>query len=246
MEIERFTEDARLVFLRGRDLMRARSHAALDVEHVLLALLRQPTGPAATMLRRLGAPIERLAGLVEREVLELPTLLAGEPVDDTLPATARVRRLVDRAREQAEQLGDPLVGTEHVLLAISGEPASPAARALGTCGITQERVAVELVELRHPMPERRTSEGQPNLVVPLSLEQRVAVLEAAVTDLRRARQLSQHDPEADLERAAQRIGTLERQNRYLQELLKITQENLAYTRSLLEQEITTRGNRDSG
>jgi ATP-dependent Clp protease ATP-binding subunit ClpC len=241
MDVEQFTDDMRAVFVGSREILRAWRHAALDVEHLLLALLRQPGGPAERIIRRLSVDAARAGGLVERELERLPALESGEESSELVVTTARVQRLLERAREQATQLGAERIGTDHLLLAICGEQGSPGARALAALDVTQERVAQALVDLRYPLAPTPTPPPPPR---PPSLEERVAALELALAELqlRPAPPLGADDEvRAELEQARQRIVALERQNRYLEELLRITQDNLAYTRGLLDQAMQRRG-----
>ncbi|HWQ11982.1 MAG TPA: Clp protease N-terminal domain-containing protein [Roseiflexaceae bacterium] len=235
MEVERFTDEARAVFAGSRELMRARRHAALDVEHLLLALLRRPGGSAERLMRRLAVDVARLAGLVERELEQLPALEDGEELPEQVVTTGRVQRLLERAREQAAQLGADHIGTDHLLLAICGEQGGPGARALAALDVTEERVALALVDLRHPLAMAPAPASPPHAP---SLEERVTALELALAELQLRRPAAPSrdvDAHAELEQARQRIALLERQNRYLEELLRITQDTLAYTRGLLDQ-----------
>jgi ATP-dependent Clp protease ATP-binding subunit ClpA len=176
--------------------------------------------------------------LVERELERLPTLESQEEPGDQVMVTPRVQRLLQRAHAQADQLGDSRVGTAHLLLAIAAEVDAPGARALTSLGVTQERVGEAVVNLRHPIDGVPHERQAPKLKV----EESLATLEAAVAELRA--QTSAPPPmgglQAELEQAQQRIAALERQNRYLEELLKITQDTLSSTRGLLEQAVQAR------
>jgi ATP-dependent Clp protease ATP-binding subunit ClpA len=55
--------------------------------------------------------------------------------------TAEARRSIQLAREEAERLGQPAVGTEHILLGILRCRQSHAVKALNTLGVTHERAS---------------------------------------------------------------------------------------------------------
>ena len=52
--------------------------------------------------------------------------------------TAEARRCIRHARDEAKQLGQPAIGTEHILLGILRCKQSEAVRALGVLGVTHE------------------------------------------------------------------------------------------------------------
>ena len=71
-----------------------------------------------------------------RHLFEQP--LGAALVDSRVLATSDARRSIQFAREEARRLGQPAIGTEHVLLGILRCQRSCAARALNALGITLE------------------------------------------------------------------------------------------------------------
>lgn len=71
-----------------------------------------------------------------RHLFEQP--LGAALVGSRVLATADARRSIQFAREEAERLGQPAIGTEHVLLGILRCQRSSAAKALNAVGVTLE------------------------------------------------------------------------------------------------------------
>jgi len=67
---------------------------------------------------------------------------------DQRPFTTRAQRALALAHAAAESLGDPFVGTEHVLLGLLDEKTGPAAQMLVHLGITRTQVDDLLGQMR--------------------------------------------------------------------------------------------------
>lgn len=91
---------------------------------MLLALLREDGGTAATVLRAFGVTHEQVQTAVIR-MMGTGVEVAGE-----LSFTGRARDVIDRARREASIRDQPAVGTEHILLALVHEADGAAARIL--------------------------------------------------------------------------------------------------------------------
>jgi ATP-dependent Clp protease ATP-binding subunit ClpA len=71
---------------------------------------------------------------------------------DQRPYTTRAQRALALANAAAESLGDPFVGTEHVLLGLLNEKSGPAAQMLVHLGITRAQVDDLLGQMRSSRP----------------------------------------------------------------------------------------------
>ena len=67
---------------------------------------------------------------------------------DQRPYTTRAQKALTLADAAAANLGDPFVGTEHVLLGLLDEQSGPAALMLGHLGITRSAIEGLLVDMR--------------------------------------------------------------------------------------------------
>jgi len=148
MRLERFTEKAQDAFQAAQEIMQEQHHTQLDVEHVFLAMLRQRDGLAARALARLNVDLELVAQRVERELEKSPKVYGQYGLGNQVYVTPRTQRLVKRAEEEANRLGDQYVGVDHLLIALSGEREGASARILHSFSVDQERIYQALMEIR--------------------------------------------------------------------------------------------------
>jgi ATP-dependent Clp protease ATP-binding subunit ClpC len=145
MRQERFTEQAQEALALSQELLRQYRHNQWDVEHILLALLRQEAGLVGDILRGLSVDVDKVRQEVEA-VLERFPKTAYET--GQIYATPRIATLLKRAGDEADRLKDEFIGTEHLLIAIAGEEKGEAAGILKRFGVDQEKIYRALQEIR--------------------------------------------------------------------------------------------------
>ena len=145
MKQEKFTEQAQEAIALSQELVRQYHHSQWDVEHVLLALLQQEKGLVGDILKELGVDAAAVRQQVAAALEKSPRLDYETP---QIYATPRTGQLLKTAEAEAERLNDEFVGTEHILIAITGEPKGESARILKRSGVDQEKVYRALQKLR--------------------------------------------------------------------------------------------------
>ncbi|MDR0577694.1 MAG: ATP-dependent Clp protease ATP-binding subunit ClpA [Candidatus Accumulibacter sp.] len=113
---------------------RQKRHEFITVEHLLLALLDNPS--AAETLRACGGNIEQLRGDVARFIEEHAPSIDGKDDIDTQP-TLGFQRVIQRAILHVQSSGKKEVNGANVLVAIFGEKDSHAVYYLQKQGITR-------------------------------------------------------------------------------------------------------------
>jgi ATP-dependent Clp protease ATP-binding subunit ClpC len=145
MRQDKFTEQAQEALALSQEIVRQYHHSQWDVEHILLALLRQERGLVGEILSELGIDVEAMRRQVEK-VLEKSPKVSYET--EQIYATPRVAQLITKAGEEANRLKDEFIGTEHLLVAMAAEEKGEAAGVLHRLGIDQEKVYRALQKLR--------------------------------------------------------------------------------------------------
>ncbi len=149
MKLDRFTEKAQEAFQTAQELMHEQHHSQLDVEHIFLALLRQPDGIAGRVFTRLSINTESIVARVERELDKSPKVYNQfSYTPQSVYVTPRTQRLVKRAEAEAERLQDQYVSTEHLLIAIASEREGASARIIASFGVDPERLYTAVMEIR--------------------------------------------------------------------------------------------------
>jgi ATP-dependent Clp protease ATP-binding subunit ClpB len=157
VDLNKLTLKSQAALEGGREQAVARSHQAIEPEHVLLALLSDPEGVVYPILHALGASPRALRDRVAADVDRLPKVYAQGVEVRLSPTTAT---LLDRAFAEANGLTDEYVSTEHLLLALL-ETGGAAARILAEAGLTRDAVLGALAEVRgrqrvtDPAPEEK-------------------------------------------------------------------------------------------
>lgn len=186
---ERFTEGARRVIVLAQEEARLLRHESIGTEHLLLGLLDEGEGVAATVLTSLG--VER--NVVRRQAERLRgTGASASP--EWIPFAPRVKGVLELSLRQALLLGHAHIGTEHVLLALVAEGEGEAAQILTNRAGSLDTVrAAVLAELGIQPIEVPADADEPidapiptdpmDLVSREDLERRIADLESTVATL---------------------------------------------------------------
>ena len=138
---DRFTERARKVMSLARLEAQRFYHDYVGTEHILLALVKEGTGVAAVVLKKMGLELKAVRDEIERTVERGP-----QPVSQNqqLPYTPRAKKVLELALEEARNLGHHYIGTEHLLLGLLREHDGYAAQALMNLGLKLEEVREEV------------------------------------------------------------------------------------------------------
>jgi ATP-dependent Clp protease ATP-binding subunit ClpC len=145
MRQEKFTEQAQEALAASQELVRTYKHNQWDIEHILLALLKQEKGLVTDLLTRLNVNIDSVKEQIGSALENMPKV--GYETGQ-IYATPRIQSLLNAADTEAKRLKDEFIGTEHLLIAMVGEQKSEAANILRGAGIDQEKVYRALQEIR--------------------------------------------------------------------------------------------------
>ena len=139
----RFTERARKVIILAKEEARRFNHDYIGTEHILLGLVREGEGVAATVLQKLNVSLENIRLEIEKLVQPGPaTQIMGD-----IPFTPRAKKALELAVEEARALGHNYIGTEHLLLGLIREGEGVASQVLLNLGLDLERVRNEVMEI---------------------------------------------------------------------------------------------------
>ncbi len=116
MDFSRLTEKSQQAVAQAQSLATRYGHQQIDVEHVLLAMLRQEEGLVSKILSRLEAPTEELALRLESTLDKLPSVQGAGAGETYL--SPRLNKVLEEAVQEAEKLKDQYVSVEHLLLAM--------------------------------------------------------------------------------------------------------------------------------
>lgn len=138
---ERFTHGARRAVVLAQDEARQFNHPYIGTEHLLLGLLREQQGMAATALADLGISLDG----VRRQVAETIGRGAQSP-GSHLPFTPSAKKAIEHSFEEGLKLRHDHLGTEHILLGLLHESGDTAVQILVALGIDAGVVRQQVLE----------------------------------------------------------------------------------------------------
>ncbi len=144
MDPEKLTQKSQEAIRDAQALATRRHHQAVDVEHVLAALLAQPQGLVPALLERAGVDVRALGERVEVELNRIPQVSGANAQVYIAPRLARV---LDQAQAEATALKDEYVSVEHLLIAMLEERGATG-RLLGQMGLTRAKLMEALRAVR--------------------------------------------------------------------------------------------------
>jgi ATP-dependent Clp protease ATP-binding subunit ClpA len=138
-----FTERVRKVLAMAREESVRLRHEYVGTEHILLGLVREGEGVAATILQNLGVDLDD----IQQKIDETVKKGTGRPTGPDLPYTSRAKKVLELAMSEARELNHSYVGTEHLLLGLVREEKGIAAQVLVDAGITLDSAREETVRI---------------------------------------------------------------------------------------------------
>jgi ATP-dependent Clp protease ATP-binding subunit ClpC len=139
-----FTERVRKVLAMAREEAARLHHEYVGTEHILLGLIREGEGVAATVLQNLSVELDEIQQKIEETVKKGKAAQATGP---DLPYTSRAKKVLELAMSEARELGHSYVGTEHLLLGLLREEKGIAAQVLTDAGVNLEAARAETLRI---------------------------------------------------------------------------------------------------
>jgi ATP-dependent Clp protease ATP-binding subunit ClpC len=152
--IDRLTARARNAVGFSAEEAHFRNQSEPNVEHLLLALLRDDSCAASRILASLRVPEGQLRANLD------PVRYVDPPVRRPKGVSKRYKKVLELSLRESLNLKQSVTGTEHLLLGIAREGTSHAAQVLVGCGATRDRIQ----EASKTLSQARTGPSGPPLV----------------------------------------------------------------------------------
>jgi ATP-dependent Clp protease ATP-binding subunit ClpB len=157
MRLEKLTTKSQEALQQAQGLAEKRNHQAIDVEHLLFALMGQKEGVVLALLQKLGMPLTTVTERLQKALDRLPQVTGAAGQTYISP---RLKKVVESAESEAEALKDEYVSAEHLLLAITQDNGE-AGKILKDLGASRDKILNGLVSIRgsqritDPNPEEK-------------------------------------------------------------------------------------------
>jgi ATP-dependent Clp protease ATP-binding subunit ClpB len=145
MNINRFTIKTQEALYSAQELAKERGNSELEVEHLLLSLLKQEDSVIVPILQKAGVSVDAVKLYLERRIAALPVVQGN--VD--LYLSRRLNRLFDIAAKEMRGLKDEYISSEHIILAVlNDEFKDELSDGLKKMGLNRDVILKSLVEIR--------------------------------------------------------------------------------------------------
>jgi|GEM_PF-56561 len=141
---DKFNEQSREILTTSYQVLMELHHANLEVEHLLLAMLRDKGGEVYHIFERLGIDTNILRDKLLAEMSDLPTQQpqanAFKGFSVSMYITPRLQNLFKQADKERERLHETVVSPEHLLLAVTADPEDKTTKVLARFGADREGI----------------------------------------------------------------------------------------------------------
>jgi len=138
---DRFNDRAKRVLAFAQEEAIRFKHNYIGTEHLLLGLVREGESVAAKVLDSLGVELSKV-----RTAVEFIIGAGGTPVAPSeITMSPRTKKVIELAVDEANKLGHPQVGPEHLLLGLVREGQGIASGVLESLGLTMNKVRQQVL-----------------------------------------------------------------------------------------------------
>ncbi|MDQ5851897.1 MAG: AAA family ATPase, partial [Chloroflexota bacterium] len=138
--LDKFTKRAKQVLSLAQEEARNFNHPYVGTEHILLGLIRDQEGVPGKLLDELGVKLQQARSAVEFIVGPGE----GAPRTEEAELTARAKKVIEYAVEEARKLNHHYIGTEHLLLGLVRNGEGVATGVLEIMGVSLEQVRTQV------------------------------------------------------------------------------------------------------
>ncbi len=136
----------------SRDL----GHGYIGTEHILLGLIDEGSGVAASVLLENGVERSKVLDLINKQIAP-PSSVSLRERDGYSP---KAEQILNESQTEAERFGESQIGTEHILLALLRDVDNLAVRLLNTLSVNPQKVFMDILVAMGEDPKDHKEEIQ--------------------------------------------------------------------------------------
>ena len=142
MTLDKFTIKAQEAVQEAVNMAQRNGQQVIEPVHLLAGIMNKAKDVVAFLLQKLGVNAQQIDMLVQTELQHLPRVTGGEPY-----LSSDANKVLLKAQDYAQKLGDEFVSCEPMLLALLTDGAT-AGRILKDAGVTEKELRAAIQELR--------------------------------------------------------------------------------------------------
>ncbi|MCL1911626.1 MAG: ATP-dependent chaperone ClpB [Leptospirales bacterium] len=146
MRMDKFTLKAQDAFNEAQENAAANNHYEIQPLHLLNALIKQDGGIFTSIAMKIGALPADIQGDVEKAINSLPRQTGAGPGGGAL--SQALGEIINEAWNQAANLQDQYLSTEHLIIALASKENERAKQILNGSGFTKDKILAALADIR--------------------------------------------------------------------------------------------------
>ncbi len=156
MDIASYSYDSRTVIKNAQEVASTFKHAEIDVEHLLMAVVRHEGSEVESILNQLGKSPSFVESILEIYLKDQPAKSTGK---EKAPISPAVQTVLNNALDEKAKLYDALVEPEHILIAIFDPRSALSGYVRDKVEITKEDIYRAIAEIKAISEMAGPSEG---------------------------------------------------------------------------------------
>lgn len=149
MDMNKLTQKSQEAIYDAQSTAISNGQQEVDVEHLIIALLKQEQGLIPKLMQRMNVPLENLKNAIDQELKKRPRVSGAGQESGKVYISQRLSKLLVEAEAVAGKLKDDYVSVEHLFLSILDEGTNtPAGKILSTFGVTSDKFLKTLSDVR--------------------------------------------------------------------------------------------------
>jgi ATP-dependent Clp protease ATP-binding subunit ClpC len=184
---DKFTKRAKQVLQLATEEAKGFNHPYIGTEHILLGLIREGEGVAARVLDDLGVKLAQA-----RHAVEFIVGVGEGPTRTDQELTARAKKVIEFAVDEARRLNHHYIGTEHLLLGLVRNGEGVATGVLDILSVSLEQVRTQVMRVLRQGTAGAGERGSG--AAPAQRQSKTPYLDALGTDLTEMAEAGRLDP----------------------------------------------------
>jgi ATP-dependent Clp protease ATP-binding subunit ClpB len=149
MDLNRFTQKSQEALQDAQSQAVRRGNTEVDVEHLVVSLLKQQNGLVPRLFEKMELPVEPFLAEVEKELDKRPKVSGPGIEPGKVYLTPKLGQLFVKAEEEAKRLKDEYVSVEHLMLAaLESDPKGSFRKICATFNLRRDRFFAALNVVR--------------------------------------------------------------------------------------------------
>ena len=145
MNFNKFTIKSQEAVQNAQEIASSYSNQIIEPEHLLAALVQDSEGIVVPILQKLGTNVSYLKIKINEMVEHLPKVQGSNTSNQQI--SSALGHVFESAQQEAQQLKDEYVSTEHLLLGLLSAKTS-ATKLLADQGVSKESIYKALKDVR--------------------------------------------------------------------------------------------------